>query len=108
MDQGVIATFKSYYLRKTFAQLVKDTDGEDQLSVKDFWRNCNIKKAIDNIGDAWAEVTQSCMNGVWRMISPDAVTDFHGFEPEEVISNPSSAIVDMARSVGFEERDEAM
>jgi hypothetical protein len=63
MDQGIIATFRSYYLWKTFAQLVKHTDGEDQLPVKDLWRNFNIKKAIDNIGDAWAQVTQSCMNG---------------------------------------------
>jgi hypothetical protein len=77
MDQGVIATFKSYYLWKTFTQLVKDTDGE--VSVKDFWRNFNIKKATDSIGDAWTEVTQSCMNGVWRKIWPDIVTDFHGF-----------------------------
>jgi hypothetical protein len=102
MDQCVTATFKRYYLRKTFAQLVKDTDCADQLSVKKFWRNFNIKKAIDNTGDAWAEVTQSCMNGVWRKIWPDVVTDFHGFEPEEEISNSRRAVVDMVRSLGFE------
>jgi hypothetical protein len=107
MDQGVIATSKSYYLWKRFAHLVKDTDGEDQLSVKDFWRNFNIKKAIDNIGDVWGEVMQSCMNEVWRKIWPDVVTDFHGFEPEEEINNSRHAIVDMARSLGFEEVDEA-
>jgi hypothetical protein len=66
MDQGVIATFKSYYLRRTFIQMVKDTAGEDNISVKDFWKNFNIKKAIDNIGDAWTEVSQSCMKGVWK------------------------------------------
>jgi hypothetical protein len=107
MDQGVIATFKSHYLWKTFAQLVKDTDDEDQLPVKDFWRNFNIKKATDNTGDAWAEVMQSCMNGVWRKIWPDVVTDFHGFEPEEKISKSRHAIIDMARFVGFEDVDEA-
>jgi hypothetical protein len=88
-----------------FVMLVKDIDGEDQLSVKDFWRN--FKKTIDNIGDAWAEVTQSCMNGVWRKIWPDVVIDFHGFEPEEEISNSRHAIIDMARSLGFEEVNEA-
>jgi hypothetical protein len=36
--------------------------------VKAFWRNFNTTKAIDNIGDAWAEVLQSCMNGVERII----------------------------------------
>jgi NH3-dependent NAD+ synthetase len=52
-------------------------------------------------------VTQSCIDGAWRNIWPDVVTDFHGFEPEEEISNSRRAIVDMARSLGFEEVDEA-
>lgn len=52
MDQGVIAT---YYLHRTFIQLVKDTDGEAVVSVKE---------ASDNIGNAWAEIKQSCMKGV--------------------------------------------
>jgi hypothetical protein len=85
---------KSYYLLKTFIQLGKDTDSEDQFLVKDFCRNFNIKKVIDNIGDAQAEVTQSCMNGAWRKIWPDVVTDFHGFEPEEDISNSKRVVVD--------------
>jgi hypothetical protein len=72
MDQGVTATFKSYYLWKTLVQLVKDTtDGKDQLSMKDIWKNFNIKKVTDNTGDAWAawaEVSESCLNGVWRNI----------------------------------------
>jgi hypothetical protein len=37
MDQGVIATFKSYYLWRTFIQMVKDTASENKISVKDFW-----------------------------------------------------------------------
>jgi hypothetical protein len=45
--------------------------------------------------------------GIWRKIWPHVVTDFHGFEPEEEISNSRHAIVDMARSLGFEEVDEA-
>jgi hypothetical protein len=71
-----------------------------------FWRNFNIKKATDNIRIAWAEVTQSRVNGVRRKIWLDIVTDFHGFETEE-ISNASHAIIDMARCVAFEEMDEA-
>jgi hypothetical protein len=47
------------------------------------------------------------MNGVWRNIWPDVATDFHDFEPEEEISNSRRAIIDMARSLGFEEVDEA-
>jgi hypothetical protein len=40
MDQGVTATFKL----SSEDQLVKDINGEDQLSVMDFQRNFNRKQ----------------------------------------------------------------
>jgi hypothetical protein len=102
---GVITAFKSYCFQ-TSAQLVKDIDSEDQVSLKDFWRNFNFKMTNNNIGDAWAEVMQSCMIGIWRKIWPGVITDFHDFEPEEV-SSSRCAVVDVACSVGFEEVGEA-
>jgi hypothetical protein len=47
------------------------------------------------------------LNGVWRNIWPDAVTHFHGFDHEEEPGNSRHAIVGMARTVGFEDVDEA-
>jgi hypothetical protein len=101
INQGFIATSKSYYLRKTFPQLVKCTNVKGQLPVKDFCRNVNIKTATDNTGKAWAEVRQSSLNGVWLKIWPDVVTDVGGFESEG-ISSSTCVIVDVVRSVGFE------
>jgi hypothetical protein len=37
MVQGVIATFKSYHLHRTFSQVVQAIDGEDKISVEEFW-----------------------------------------------------------------------
>lgn len=51
---------------------------------------------------------QSCMNGICRNILPDVVTDFHGFDPEEEIEESRYPIVDMARTIGFEDVDEAI
>jgi hypothetical protein len=84
MDEGVIASFKGYYLQKTFIRQVTDTTKDkEKLFVKDFWRNFNIKKVIDSTGDAWAQVLQSCLNGVWINIWPDPVSHFFGFDPED-------------------------
>jgi hypothetical protein len=48
-----------------FIQLVKDaTYGEDKLSLKYYWRNSNNEKVMDIIGSVWADVMQSCVNGV--------------------------------------------
>jgi hypothetical protein len=65
--------------------------------VKEFWRNVDNRKAIVNIGGAWAEVLMSCMNGVWKNIWPDIGIDFHDFNAEEEIGSSRHAIIDMAR-----------
>jgi len=38
-----------------------DTSG---VSLKEYWKDYNILKALDNIKMAWEEVTVSCMKGV--------------------------------------------
>ncbi|XP_057390086.1 tigger transposable element-derived protein 1-like isoform X2 [Balaenoptera acutorostrata] len=91
MDQGVIATFKKYYLRHTFRQAVKASD-ESGTTLRQFWKDYNIYKAIKNIDFAWSEVTAVTMNGVWRNLCPKFVHDFRGFEKvdeesKEVFSN---------------------
>jgi len=58
MDQGVIAFFKAYYLRWTFSQAVRATQ-DDEMNLKEFWRNYNIYDGIKNIADSWEEVKQT-------------------------------------------------
>ena len=91
MDQEVIATFKKYYLCHTFRQAVKVSD-ESGTTLWQFWKDCNIYKAIKNIDFAWPEVTAITMNGVWKNLCPQFVHSFRGFEKvdeesKEVFSN---------------------
>ena len=73
MDQEVISTFKSYYLRRTFKLLLSETDGQDNTSMLEFWKKFNSMKAIEISSDSWDEVKPSCMKGVWRKIWPECV-----------------------------------
>ena len=46
MDQGVIASFKAYYLRKTFAMALQATEASKDLTLRDFWKSYNILDAV--------------------------------------------------------------
>ena len=64
MDQSILATFKSHYLRRTMGQLVREIE-RDKMTIKEFWWGYNIKKALSNITETWNEVTASTRNAVW-------------------------------------------
>ena len=64
MDQGVISNFKSYYLRRTFCQLIEKNENPESMKI--LWKNYSILKTIDNIAYALKEIKPSCMRGIWR------------------------------------------
>jgi hypothetical protein len=37
---------KAYYLHQTFTMLIRECDADDKLSIREFWRQFNIKMAI--------------------------------------------------------------
>ena len=80
MDQGVIASFKAYYLRRTFAQALRACERDEAMTLTNFWKGYNVKDALKNISDAWDEVTQQNMNGVWGKLCPQFINDFQGFD----------------------------
>ncbi|XP_059047573.1 tigger transposable element-derived protein 1-like [Achroia grisella] len=58
MDQGVIASFKAYYLRRTFSQAVKANEN-DGMELRDFWKSYNILQCVKNIATSWDEPSES-------------------------------------------------
>ncbi|XP_061435415.1 tigger transposable element-derived protein 1-like [Lethenteron reissneri] len=108
MDQGVVAAFKAYYLRRTFARLAGDTAG-GRRSARDFWRGYNIRAAVDNIADAWREVRPSDVNAAWRKIWPRCVVARPAGSglAEEATEEVLRDIVGLARSAGLDNVEES-
>ncbi|XP_059162114.1 tigger transposable element-derived protein 1-like [Physella acuta] len=109
MDQGITALFKCYYLQHLVQQLLSATDGETKITPKDFWNNYDILKAIDNIADAWEDVSSSCMNNAWEKIWPDCVSDMASLEQIidilEMIKKQISYLAYEADFEGMEQSD---
>jgi hypothetical protein len=78
MDQGAIATFKAYCLRRMFSQAIKAIDSDEGITLHDFWKNYNILDAIKNIGVAWDEVKRTTMNAVWKKLPRNGAKSFKG------------------------------
>ncbi|KAM6471896.1 uncharacterized protein PHA67_002618 isoform 2-T2 [Liasis olivaceus] len=98
MDQGAIATFKAYYIRRTFEQAIAKTTGDDAVSLTEFWRNYNIRHAIENIHHAWQQLTADHMRGGWKPILPHCANS-SAFEENTVIEE----ITKIGRELGFDE-----
>ena len=69
MDQGLILTFRSCYLRNTFHKAIAATDSESsdgsgQSTLKTFWKGFIILDAIMNIPDSWEEVKISTLTRI--------------------------------------------
>ena len=85
MDQGVILTFKSYYLRNTFrkaiAALYSDSSDESRQSkLNIFWKEFTMLDAVKNIHNSWEEVKTSTLTGIWKKLIPTLTSDFQGFK----------------------------
>ena len=96
-----MATFKAYYLLRTFRKLINETHGES--SIKHFWKNYNIKD-VDNISESWKKLKSSTMNHVWKIIWPESIKT----EDSEVdsLSEIRKTILNLANDLGFEVLEE--
>ncbi|XP_066970840.1 tigger transposable element-derived protein 1-like [Macrobrachium rosenbergii] len=102
VDQGVFASFKVYYLRRTIDNAFKAIERNKELTFKEFWKSYNILEAVRNIAGAWDEVKQTNMNGAWKKLCPQFVNNFIGFEELETHESVTNSIVGISKELRLE------
>ncbi|XP_030435481.1 tigger transposable element-derived protein 1-like [Gopherus evgoodei] len=100
MDQGFITSFKAHYLRSSFAQAIRETEKQGGPTLKEFWQSVSIYHAIKNIDEARNEVKQLNLNGVWKKLCPDFVSDFQGFT--DTVEEVTNAVVEMGKELNLD------
>ncbi|XP_023314095.1 tigger transposable element-derived protein 1-like [Trichogramma pretiosum] len=104
MDQSIIATFKSYYIKgvsRNILNSLHQSTSEDY--VKQFWKNFNIAHSISIVDESWRMIKNTTLNNGWNNLLPELVeknqvSEIQGHEQEQVIREA----INIARSVGGE------
>ncbi|XP_018600856.2 tigger transposable element-derived protein 1-like [Scleropages formosus] len=102
MDQGVLNTFKAYYVQLVMEHIVSRADAN--VTAMDIWRNFTIKQAIETIFTAWSMISKHTMNSAWKNLCPKYVHGFKGFEDD--LKCVRKEIVLLAMKAGFEDVDD--
>lgn len=67
MDQSVIVSMKRRYRKKFIQRLVAE---EEDISLIDYWKSYNLKNVVDNVSDAWADVSTQTLQNAWNKLWP--------------------------------------
>lgn len=99
LDQGIIATFKTHYIKQTFRYILENLTNDDTLTVMDVWKKFTINDCIKHIELALAALKSSTLNACWRKLWPECVKNN---DPIPSNTTEYSNIMALAHEVGGE------
>ena len=108
MDEEIILTSQSYYLRNTFCKATAainsdSSDGSGQSNWKTFWKGFTILDAIKNVCDSQEEEKISTLTGVWKKLILTLMEYFEGLKPS--VEEVTADVVEIARKLEVEPED---
>ncbi|XP_071053568.1 tigger transposable element-derived protein 1-like [Onthophagus taurus] len=102
LDQGIISTFKSYYIRTSLQWILNKVE-DDSIDVMQAWKRFTILDCINHISSSIKELKPSTLNSCWKNLWPEAVEKDNLMDPDH---NEVLDAVEVAKSVGREGFDD--
>lgn len=72
-DQGIIATFKSKYIKKLYQYILNQMERNKDLGVTDILRKFTINDCVKNTKLVLSEIGKPTLNACWKTIWPECV-----------------------------------
>ncbi|XP_054725557.1 jerky protein homolog-like [Anastrepha obliqua] len=89
MDESVIETLMRRYRKKFILDLVS----QENIDLADYWKNYNIKHAIDNVADSWSELSSTTLEKCWNKLWPESPSNnSDDVSQADVVTSTSSAL----------------
>nr|XP_033328818.1 tigger transposable element-derived protein 1-like [Megalopta genalis] len=98
LDQGIIYTSKTYYIRRGLRWILDVTDSKS-INVMEAWKKFSIKHCIDIIPLSLKELKTSTLNVCWKKIWPSSVEIENVRDSSE---NEIGGILELSKSIGGE------
>ena len=95
LDQGIIQTFKIYYLRQFFQTIFDRLENNERILIQ-VWKEFSILDCIRTVSSACAEMKPSTLNACWKPLLPQMV------QTENNISTSVKEIVSIASGLSGE------
>ncbi|GFU63818.1 tigger transposable element-derived protein 1 [Trichonephila clavipes] len=95
LDQGIIATFKKYYIKTTYKFILNKLENES-LTVKAVWKQFSIFDCLIHVASASHQIRPRTLNACWKKIWPACVTD----NTTTQTSTLSDEIINLAHEIG--------
>lgn len=111
MDQSVIATFKSYYLRHLLQTMVRFVNQhrecenfESENVVRSFWKKFSILDCLGLIEKSWQEISNSTLNASWSKLLPELVTSKESQNQSQLLDHQIAIqnVINLSQEVGGE------
>nr|XP_012147629.1 PREDICTED: tigger transposable element-derived protein 1-like [Megachile rotundata] len=101
LDQGIIFTFKTYYIRRALHWILDVTDSKS-INGMEAWKKFSIKHYIDIISLSLKELKTSTLNAYWKKIWPSSV------QIENVCESSENDIGYFAKDMAIEDVQELL
>lgn len=95
LDQGLISTFKIYYIKCTFEFILEKLQNKS-MTVIDAWKQFSILDCINHIASSVNQIKPSTLNACWKKVWPECLQNNGAIQTSQL----SNQIISLAQNIG--------